>query len=165
MANRKGIAMDWLPVISRWAHVGSVVVLVGGAFFLRYILAPAAAALPDAEHAGLRERLMNRWRPLVHTLVALIFFSGCFNFYVRMNAERPWHMLAGIKVLLGLFVLFVASALVGRSAGLAKIRENWKFWLQVNLLVAFLAIFLSGYMKFLNPKPKVAEPAASTASK
>src|SRR5215212_9561101 len=140
--------MDWVSLVSRWVHVGSVIMLVGGSAFLLLVLSPAADQLAESEQAAFRANLIARWRKLVHALVALILLSGAYNFYARMSTERPWHMLAGIKVLLGLFILFIASALVGRSKGLQKIRDDWKFWLKVNLIVAALAVMLSGYMRF-----------------
>jgi len=103
-------------------------------------------------------------RRFVHMLVALILLSGAYNFYARMSTERPWHMLAGIKVLLGLFILFVASALVGRSKGLQKIRDNSRTWMKITLLVAALAVMLSGYMRFLQPKSTTDKPAVTLQS-
>jgi uncharacterized membrane protein len=156
--------MDWVALVSRWLHVGSVIMLVGGSAFLLLVLAPAAEKLGEAQDAALRDQLIARWRKFVHTLVALIVLSGAYNFYARMNTERPWHMLAGIKVLLGVFILFIASALVGRSKGLQKIRDEWKFWLKINLIVAAIAVMLSGYMRFLQPKPVTEKPAVQQTS-
>ena len=153
--------MDWVALVSRWAHVGSVILLVGGMAFKMYVLAPSAELLSESEREGLRSNILARMRRFVHPLVALILLSGAYNFYARMNTERPWHMLAGIKILLGLFILFIASALVGRSKGLQKIRDDWRFWLKVNLVVAALAVLLSGYMRFLQPKPTTEKPAAT----
>src|SRR3954468_13484750 len=124
--------MDWVALVSRWMHVGSVILLIGGSAFLLLVLAPAADKLGEAEHAALRANLIARWRKFVHPLVGLILLSGIYNFYARIHTESPWHMLAGIKILLGLFVLFVASALVGRSPGLQKMRDDWRFWLKIN---------------------------------
>ena len=146
--------MDWLALVSRWAHVGSVILLVGGSAFLLLVLAPAADKLGEAEHNALRANVMARWRRFVHPLVALILLSGLYNFFVvRVHTERPWHMLAGIKLLLGVFILFVASALAGRAGASQKMRDNWRFWLKLNLIVATAAILLSGYMKFIPAKP------------
>ena len=148
----------WLALVARWAHVGSVILLVGGSAFLLLVLAPNAAKLPEAEHLALRTGVMARWRKFVHPLVALILLSGLYNFFVvRMHTERPWHMLAGIKLILGLFILFIASSLAGRSEASQKMRDNWRFWLKINLVAAAIAVLLSGYMKFI-PEKKTAEP-------
>ena len=156
--------MDWIALVSRWLHVGSVILLVGGMAFKLYVLAPSADALSEAEHNALRSNVLDRLRRYVHTLVALILLSGAYNFYARMSTERPWHMLAGIKVLLGLFILFVASALVGRSKGLQKMRDDSRTWMKITLLVAALAVMLSGYMRFLQPKAITEKPIATQQS-
>jgi len=150
--------MDWIALISRWLHVGSVILLIGGFAFKAFVLIPAAGTISDAEHMRLRDAIHARWRKFVHPLVALILLTGLYNFYVRMETERPWHMLAGIKILLGLFILFVASALVGRSPALQKLRDNSRFWMTITLIVALAAVMISGYMRFLQPKA-VAEKA------
>lgn len=152
----------WAALASRWAHVGSVILLVGGSAFLLFVLAPAAAKLGEVEHNALRGHVMDRWRKFVHPLVALIFLSGLYNFLVvRMNTEKPWHMLAGIKLLLGLVILFIASSLAGRSGASQKMRDNWKWWLKLNLALALVAVLLSGYMKFIPAKPKTDASSAS----
>lgn len=68
-----------LDVLSRWLHVGTAIVILGGSFFLRVVLMPAAAALPEAEHAALRERLMATWRRVVHLGIALFLLSGLYS--------------------------------------------------------------------------------------
>ena len=153
---------EWSAVASRWLHVGGAIVLLGGAVMLRYVVAPAAEALPDAEHQAFRQRLMAGWRKFVHPLVGVLFLSGCWNFWLRLRTVSPWNALAGFHALLGLYVLFIASALVGRSAGLAKLRQDWKFWLQLNIAAAFVAVMLGGMCRFLPAKPS--EPAKAEVS-
>ena len=142
-------------LVSRWFHVGSVILLVGGSAFLLLVLAPSADKLGQAEHDVLRGHVMARWRKFVHPLVGLILLSGLYNFFfVRMDSENPWHMLAGIKLLLGLVILFIASSLAGRGDATQKMRDNWRWWLKLNLILAFVAVLLSGYLKFIPAKPK-----------
>ena len=37
-----------IAIISRWMHIGSAIVVVGGSVFMRFVLMPAAAELPEA---------------------------------------------------------------------------------------------------------------------
>lgn len=145
---------DVLSVVFRWAHVGSVILLVGGAAFLRLVVMPSAKALTDEQHQLLKEGLLKRWAKFVHPLVGLILISGLYNFVIKMKTSiAVWHALAGIKLLLGLFVLFVASALVGRSKGLQPIRDKAPKWLAINLSVAFVIVLISGVLRYLPNKP------------
>ncbi len=158
---------DWTAVGSRWLHVGGAMTLFGGAMFLRYVLMPAAETLPEAEHQALRQQVLARWRRFVHPLAGILLLSGGWNFWLRMKtAAAPWHALAGFHLLLGLYVIFLASALVGRSQGLAKLRQDAKFWLAVNLAVAFAAVMIAGLMRFIPAKVALdAAPMPANAAK
>lgn len=143
-----------LDVIIRWIHLGSVIVLVGGAVFLRFVLLPAAAALTDAEHQLLRQRVVGRWKLFVHALIVLLLASGIYNIFARFRVLPVplYHALLTVKIVLALFIFFVASALVGRSNGLAPMRAKLPFWLAVNITVAGLIVLLSNLMRFLPAK-------------
>lgn len=145
-----------LDVLSRWLHVGTAIVVLGGSFFLRVVLMPAAAAsLPEAEHAALRERLMATWRRVVHLGIALFLLSGLYNYLVvaipRHRGDELYHALMGTKILLALAVFFLASALVGRSQALAGIRRDNRRWLAIALVLGFAIVGISGYLKVARP--------------
>jgi uncharacterized membrane protein len=145
----------YLSILSRWVHIGTAIVLVGGTFFLRFVLAPAAAKLPDDEHAKLKESVMNRWKRFVHLGIALFILSGFYNFLVvqipKHKGDSQYHALIGIKILLAFAVFFFASALVGRSKSFDGMRKNAKFWQLVILLLATIIVGISGYAKIALP--------------
>lgn len=148
-------AQQILQILSRWVHLIAVIVLVGGATFLRFVLIPSAKSLGDAEHAALRGEVVRHWRRFVHPLVALILLSGIYNIVVRFQSGMPvatWHMLLTVKILLALFVLFMASALVGRSTALQPVRDKAEIWLAINLALAAVIVLLSGILKNLPAK-------------
>ena len=144
-----------LDVLSRWLHVGTAIVVLGGSFFLRVVLMPAAVSLPEAEHAALRERLMATWRRVVHLGIALFLLSGVYNYLVvaipRHRGDGLYHALMGTKILLALAVFFLASALVGRSQALAGIRRDNRRWLAIALVLGFAIVGISGYLKVARP--------------
>jgi uncharacterized membrane protein len=150
-----------LYTITRILHVATAIVLVGGAFFMRFILMPAAAqSLSDADHASLRARIMTAWKRFVHGGIALLLASGAINYY-RVIAEHThkgdglYHALLGTKILLAMAIFFIASALVGRSATFEHMRQNARKWLAVNLLLALLVVAISGFLKVRGvPSPK-----------
>lgn len=147
--------MDILPLLSRWTHIGTVIILVGGTFFIRFVLTPAAAALPEDEHVKLKERVMNTWKRFVHIGFALLVISGFYNFFVQIPKHRgeggQYHMLIGTKIVLALVIIFFASALVGRSKSFEGIRKNAKFWQVFILLLAAVIVGISGYAKIMLP--------------
>ena len=52
-----------IPLLSRWLHVFGAIFLLGGAFYLRAVVMPAASeTLDDETHAKLRAGITARWR-------------------------------------------------------------------------------------------------------
>jgi uncharacterized membrane protein len=158
---------DLVPLLSRWIHVGTSIVLVGGTVFMRFVLAPAASAsLSDAEHAALRERVVGTWKRFVHIGILLFLLSGFYNYLVvarpKHDGDALYHALMGTKILLALVVFFFASALVGRSQGLQKIREKRNTWLIVLILLSAVIVGIAGFLKVREWVPK-AETEAATA--
>ncbi|VAX38221.1 hypothetical protein MNBD_PLANCTO02-3273 [hydrothermal vent metagenome] len=139
-----------IEVLSRWIHIGTVIVLVGGSVFMRFVMLPAAAELPEEEHNALRGRIINRWKKFVHTGVLLIMISGMYNFMCAIPHHRGqtlYASLIGIKIILAFVVFFLASALVGRSPKFEKMRKNPKKWLAVIITLAAIIVGISGYAK------------------
>lgn len=142
-----------IPLISRWAHVGTAIVLVGGTTFFRFVVMPA---LGD-DSADLVERIRQGWKKFVHGGIALFLISGFYNYFSMMPQHKGdglYHMLVGTKMLLAFFVFFIASALVGRSAGTQKFRDEGKKWTGIMLLVSAVIIGISGFVKVRGPVAK-----------
>lgn len=159
--------MDIFSLLARWTHIGTAIVLVGGTCFLRFVLAPAAAKLPDAEHAQLKELVMKRWKRFVHIGIALFILSGFYNFlFVQIPAHRGqgglYHGLMGIKILIAFLIFFLASALVGRSKSFEGMRAKAKFWQGVILLLAAVIVGISGYAKSI-PSNTITPTAAANS--
>jgi uncharacterized membrane protein len=138
----------------RWLHILSVVVAVGGVFFMRMILWPAAeAVLTDEQHKALRARVVGRWKFVVHGAIFLLLVSGLYNYLVVTRplheGQAIYHALFGIKFLLALVVFFLAETLVSTRAWSAGIRANARAHLLVLLGIALLVILISGVMKNL----------------
>ena len=153
--------MEMAAILSRWIHIGTAIVLVGGTVFLRFVLSPAAAQLAETEHAKLKELVMKSWKKYVHGGILLFLISGLYNYLVVQaplhKGDKLYHALMGIKIILALAVFFLGSALVGRSKSFEGMRKNSKFWQLVMILVSALIVGISGYAKVAMP-PTVASP-------
>ena len=146
-----------LPVLSRWAHVGTAIVLVGGTAFFRLAVMPAL----EGDNSDLVGRIRARWKKVVHLGIPVFLISGFYN-YVTMipkhKGDGLYHGLVGTKILLAMFVFFIASALVGNKPGTQKFRDEAKKWTGIMLMVAALIVAISGFVK-VRPAPAPA-PAA-----
>lgn len=142
---------DWVLLILRWLHVGAAIVAIGGAFFTRVALMPAArVTLDEAAHDRLREALRQRWFVVVQICIAVLLATGGINFVLLAWPPKvepmPYHAIFGVKVLAALAVFFIASILVGRGQGLAAIRANRAKWLTILLVLAAIVVVLSGVL-------------------
>jgi uncharacterized membrane protein len=142
-----------LYAVLRFLHVGTAIVLVGGTFFVRYVLMPAATQnLSEDDHNRLRGGLMATWKKFVHGGIALLLVTGGINYYrvivdAKHKGDGLYHGLLGTKILLALAVFFIASALVGRSEAFEPMRRNARRWLAVNLVLAFVIVAISGFLR------------------
>lgn len=139
-------ASELVAVVSRWVHVGTAIVLLGGSIFQRFVLMPSARTLPEQEQQQLRERIMMRWKKYVMGGIALLLITGFYN-YLTTTRPGPYHMLMGIKILLAFGVFFLASALTGRSAGLQGLRQNAGKWLGLLIFLATAVVAIAGYLR------------------
>src|SRR3954464_2838898 len=119
-----------LNTLSRWLHVGTAIVLLGGSVFLRFVALPAAERLTSEASETLRERVRATWKLFVHAGVALLLVSGLYNYLAvlapKHQGDGLYHALMGIKILVALAVFFLVEVLVGRAAAFEKLRQNSK---------------------------------------
>ena len=152
-----------ITVLSRFIHVGTAVVLVGGVTAIRYVVAPALANHPEQ-----MEAIRQRWKKFVHAGIGLFLLSGGYNYMLAISAHKgdgPYHAMLGIKMLLALVVFFLASALVGRSAGTQKFRDDAARWKTIIILLAFCIIGISSFVKIRGvPEPPSATTEASATA-
>jgi hypothetical protein len=159
--------LDLVALLSRWIHIGTAIVLVGGLVFLRFVLSPAAAQLPDEAHARLKELVLATWKKFIHAGIGLFLLSGFYNYLVVQaplhKGDKLYHALMGTKILLALGVFFLSSALVGRSKAFAGMRSNARLWQGVIVALAALIIGISGFAK-VALKGKAPAPTATVAA-
>jgi len=151
-----------LPLISRWAHVGTAIVLVGGTAFFRLAVIPSLA-----ENSGdLLQRIRERWKKFVHAGILIFLVSGLYNFVTMIpkhKGDSLYHALVGTKILLALFMFFLASVLVGSKPSSQKFRDNAKKWTGVMLLVAAIIVGISGFVKVRPYTPPTADATTPAA--
>ena len=144
-------SMEILNVASRWVHIATAIVVLGGTVFIRYVLLPAAEPLPTDVHEGLRERVMGRWRIFVMAGIALFLLSGFYNYLAvavpKHHGDKSYHALMGLKIVIAFAVFFLASVLVGRSARFEPLRRERKKWLLVLILLSFAVILIGSILK------------------
>lgn len=155
--------LDWIAIVSRWAHILAAITAVGGTIFMRMALLPSVGALAAEERKKLHEGVRSRWVKFVMAAILFLLVSGLYNFLQKNKQGLPpiYHMLFGIKFLLAFAIFFLASVLTGRSPAFAKLRENARFWLTLNMTLAVIVVCISGVLRAIPLKGAAPQPAAA----
>lgn len=140
-------------LIMRWLHIVGAAAMLGGGIFVRLVLQPSAAALPEAAHDQLRAEVRGRWAKIFGILTAILLLSGFYNYLVANKGahtgQGQYHMLMGIKILLA-FAVFALGALLAGKTGLAqKLQANARLWTAVTVLLGLIVVALGSYLKFI----------------
>ncbi len=154
----------YVIVLFRWMHLLAAITAVGGTFFMRWALLPAAAELSPSEQQKLHAGVRARWAIPVHASIGFLLLSGFYTFIFRSlplhKGDGLYHALFGIKFLLALAIFFIATMLVGRSTASERFRQNRRMWLSLNVGLAITVVCISGVMRFL---PETAVPVEHRA--
>jgi len=154
--------LDVLLIASRVLHILGAIILLGGLIFVRHVVKPTVPpGTPDAFFDGRRAS----WAKWIGISTALLLLSGLFNYiYILMGLERmakPYHMLAGIKILLSLALFMLAALLAGKTALAQRLREKFYVWLTVAVLLGIAIVILGAVLRTLPRTPKAANVEAS----
>ncbi len=156
--------MTFLPALIQWIHVGSVVLLIGGFFFLRVILLPAAKVLPENQQPKLLEAAFRRFRIVIWSALLTILFSGVYNFIAFLRstgslsqdpaielAQDPstYILVLGVKLFI-VFIIFTFGVLLTFPYPVfAPIQKQPAPWLNLTLILGLIVIFLSALLRRL----------------
>jgi len=97
-----------LTALMRWVHISSVVTLIGGIVYARFVAIPSAASLSPDARAGFDEGAAAHFRPLVFAAMTGLVISGLFNYLSKPGHSVLYSSLFGVKILLVLHVFSVA---------------------------------------------------------
>lgn len=157
--------MEAVDILSRWTHIGTAVVIIGGSVFLRFVIYPVVSKLPEDQHLALRSAIISRWKMFVHIGIVLFLVSGFYNYFQAMPKHKGqpiYHALIGTKMLLAFGLFFLSSLLVGRSGLAEKVRTRMAYWQTVGIVLGVIIIGISGYVKVAVPAKLPAPTTSAT---
>ena len=139
-------------IVSRALHLLSAIILGGGVFYIRSVLAETG---PDAYFGG-RRQVWARWIAVTSTV---LIATGLFNYimFVR-DAKVPgatalpptYHMLFGVKFLLAIGVMGVASIVAGKTAAAERARASMPRWLNMAWTGIMAIVVIGALMRFFH---------------
>jgi uncharacterized membrane protein len=161
--------MEVLIVLSRWVHIISAVLVIGGTFFIRVILPLGLAQADAASREAVFLRCRRVFKMLVHTCILFLLLSGAFNAWRAWGdygLNRPvMHGLWGSHVFLGVTAMVIALLMLA-----PKQPPKWhKTGAAINLLILFLAVAVASTLKFVHDRavrnPALNSPANHSAQR
>jgi len=135
-----------LGVCMRWIHIASVVTLIGGFIYARFVLAPAMASVAPAERNGLTAAVQSTFRPLLFTVIATVLISGIYNYATKATYPPGYHMWMGIKLL---FVLHIISSAIVDSVRTPNSAKSSRTAFGI-AITGLIAIAIAGYLRYLS---------------
>ena len=146
-----GTTLDILPLVSRVLHILGALILGGGIFFLRSVLAPTG----DEPWLAERRATWARW---VGIATFVLIATGFYNFLLINGQAKAdggklpstYHMLFGIKFLLGILVMFVGAILAGKTDLATKFRGKSGLWFNVAWFAVMAIVVLAGIMRTMH---------------
>jgi putative copper export protein len=131
-----------LGVCMRWIHIVSVVTLIGGFIYARFVLAPALAVLKPDEREVIGSKAVDRFRPLIIIVVITVLGSGMYNYLTKTSFPPGYNMWMGIKLLLVLHIFASAILYSVRPANEAKRNRTALSIVISGLIVIGIAAYL-----------------------
>ena len=138
--------------------------LIGGFFFLRVILLPAAKVLPENQRLKLVEAAFHRFRIVIWSALLTILFSGVYNFIAFLRStgslsqdapKEPVENLSTYIIVLGvkLFIVFIIFTfgvlLTFPYPVFTPIQRRPAPWLNLTVILGLIVIFLSALLRRL----------------
>ena len=152
---------ELVPALIQWLHVGSVVLMIGGFFFLRVILLPATKVLADQQQSQLTESAFRRFRTVVWSALITILVSGIYNFVTFFRSainqaqivlETPpdhsiYILILGTKLFVVFLIFTLGVVLTFPYPVFAPFQKRPAPWLNVAIILGLIVIFLSTFLR------------------
>jgi uncharacterized membrane protein len=130
---------DVLNVLMRWLHITSVVTLIGGVLYARFVLAPVLQSLAAQQQETLGDALAARYRSLLFLVILLLTATGLYNMILNINRGALYQSLLGIKLLLVLHV-FAVGILIVRPKNPKRTRQMTGLVISGLVIIAISAV-------------------------
>ncbi len=130
----------------RWIHIASVVALIGGFIYARFVLAPALASLPAADRERVGSRAVDSFRPLLIVVLITVLGSGMYNYATKSSYPPTYHMWMGIKLLL---VLHIAASAIFYSVRQSNEAKRNRTALSITIS-GLIVIGIADYLRYLS---------------
>jgi uncharacterized membrane protein len=157
---------DLLMLVSRILHILGAIVMVGGLFYLWAVVTPSRSATEELPAVGSSvDHFFGgsraAWAKWVGIASLFLLVTGLWNFVSMVKGNHlhfTYHILGTVKILLALGLMMLAALLAGRTAAADRIRQKWRTWLALTLVVGVLTVAVGSVMRTYPRTPKLDTP-------
>jgi uncharacterized membrane protein len=147
-----------LAILSRWIHVISACLVIGGAFFIRFIVPRGLNLLEESQRTAVLLAVRRGFKMVVHSAILLLLLTGIYNTTLawdKYNLDKAvLHALWGIHILLAALAFTLALYVL---AGQTPPKSHRKL-MAVNIIVLLLVVAAASSLKWARERA-VAEHA------
>jgi uncharacterized membrane protein len=148
-----------LAVLSRWLHVISACLAIGGVFFIRFIVPRGLKLLDENQRLPVLLAMRRGFKMVVHTAILLLLVSGIYNTKLawdKYNLDKAvLHALWGVHILLaGLAFTISLYVLAG-----AQPPKSHRKLMALNFAILLLVVAAASSLKWARERA-VADHAA-----
>jgi uncharacterized membrane protein len=137
-----------LVIFSRWIHIVTACLALGGVFFMRFIFPAGISVLPDDQRSAVFLNTRRKFKIVIHTAILLFLITGTFNTMIAWEKyERNpalMHPLWGTHVLLALVAFTIAIIVL---AGPTPIQSHRKL-MAINFVILLLTVAVASTLKW-----------------
>jgi len=153
--------MTFLPALIQWLHVASVVLMIGGFFFLRVVLIPASRSLPNSHQPKLMAAALRRFSVVVWIALVTILASGIYNFVsflrsanattaAEVSPDFSYYILVlGIKLFIVFFIFTLGIVLTFPYPVFRPLHKPPSPPIKLLRIMGLISIFLSAVLRML----------------
>jgi hypothetical protein len=138
--------MDLAPFLNKWLHLLSIIFVLGGVFYQRFVAMPGlrTGELADTDWA---RSLARRWGLISAFLWLIILATGFVNFhFVAAHVNSAYSAVLGMKILLALVMFFLAMAISHPVPFLGGLRQQPARALTILILLGIVVVGISAYL-------------------
>lgn len=140
------LLLHWL---SRFLHIGSVVLFLGGIAYAKQVLLPTLNGLPDHLRRETAASTQTRWRATLYVLLVLIVASGLYNFFAGPKHGQSYQIWFGIKMLFVAHILASAILWAASPYGDTEIAGKGKHRSLSITISGLIVVGISAYLRSL----------------
>jgi uncharacterized membrane protein len=154
--------MPFFVILSRWLHVISACLVIGGVLFIRFVLPGGLKLLPDTQHQQVLLTVRRRFKRVVHAAIFLLLVTGIYNTSLAWDKyeldKAVLHALWGTHVLLAACAFTISLYVL---AGPRPPRSHRKL-MALNFAILLLVVGAASTLKWARERA-VAQRSATVA--